>query len=276
MKKPPLLLKPYFVGIGNKIHITQTNGGYLMENEFTLVEHLSELRKRLLIVITTFVITLIIGLYFSPKLLHVLKQQEVAAHVDWNIFHYTDGIFIYLQCALIISCVFTLPVLMYQTWKFMKPGLLEKEIKQTFIFIPAAFLLFIIGVCFAYFVLFPIMLNFMKNINQSIGATEVYGMKQYFALMFGIIIPVAVIFELPIIIGFLTKIGILNSKLLKKSRKVAYFLLVVIGISITPPDFVSDFLIIVPMILLYEVSVLIAKSIERKAMKQLNRVISEE
>lgn len=236
--------------------------------EYTLVQHLTELRKRIILTAIIFIITLAIGLYFSPTILNTLKSHEVAAQVEWNIFNYTDGIIIYLQCAMIISVALTLPVAMFQAWQFMKPGLNEKEVKGTLIFIPAALILFIVGVAFAYIVLFPIMMDFMNNINESIGATETYGMKQYFSFMFGLIIPVAVIFELPVIIGFLTKIGIISSALLKKSRKLSYIVLVVIGVSITPPDFISDFLIIAPMILLFEISILIASSIERKEIKK--------
>ena len=236
--------------------------------EYTLVEHLSELRKRLIFTIAVFIISLAIGFYYSPSILNELKSHDVAQGVEWNLFNYTDGILIYLQCALIISIALTLPVAMFEAWKFMQPGLNDKEKKGTFTFIPAAFFLFIIGVAFAYFVLFPFMMDFMKKINDSIGATETYGMKQYFSFMFGIIIPVAIIFELPVIIGFLTKIGILNSALLKKSRKIAYIVLVVIGVSITPPDFLSDFLIIAPMIILFEVSILISKYIEQKELKK--------
>ncbi len=236
--------------------------------EYTLVEHLTELRKRIIITAIVFIITLAIGFYYSPTILNELKSHDVARGVDWNLFNYTDGIIIYLQCALMISIALTLPVAMFQAWKFMQPALSDHEKKGTFIFIPAAFALFIIGVAFAYFVLFPFMMDFMKKINDSIGATETYGMKQYFSFMFGIIIPVAIIFELPVIIGFLTKIGIINSALLKKSRKLAYIILVVIGVSITPPDFLSDFLIIAPMILLFEFSIIIAKYIERKELKK--------
>ena len=236
--------------------------------EYTLVEHLAELRKRIIFTAIIFVITLAIGLFYSPTILEILKMHEVAADVEWNLFNYTDGIIIYLQCAMIIAAALTLPVAMFQAWRFMRPGLNDKEVKGTFIFIPAAFLLFIIGVSFAYIILFPIMMDFMSNINESIGATETYGMKQYFSFMFGLIIPVALIFELPVIIGFLTKIGIISSALLKKSRKLSYLVLIIIGVSITPPDFISDFLIIVPMILLFELSVFIASSIERKEKKK--------
>src|SRR6185312_5584706 len=177
----------------------------------------------------------------------------------------TDGFMIYLSCALLLSLLITLPVALHQIWLFVKPGLSEDESKGTIIFIPASFLLFLAGISFSYFLLFPLMLNFMSNINESIGAIETYGMKQYFSFMFNLLIPVGIVFELPVVILFLTKIGIVTPDKLRKMRKIAYFILVVVGVSISPPDFVSDVLIIIPLLLLFEISIWVSSlSIKRK------------
>jgi len=236
-----------------------------MDQEFTLVEHLTELRKRLIIVVITFLLSLGIGFSLATRILNILKAQPTAIHVEWNVFGFTDGLMIYFKCALIIAILITLPVLLHQTWLFVKPGLSEKESKGTFIYIPVSFLLFMLGVSFSYFILFPIMLDFMSTINQSIGAIETYGMKQYFTFMFNLIIPVGIVFEMPVIILFLTKLGIVTPTSLRKMRKVAYFILVVVGVLISPPDFISDFLIIIPLLLLFEISILISSwSVKRK------------
>lgn len=236
-----------------------------MDQEFTLVEHLTELRKRLIIVVITFLLSLGIGFSLAARILNIIKAQPTAIHVEWNVFGFTDGLMIYFKCALIIAILITLPVLLHQTWLFVKPGLSEKESKETFIYIPVSFLLFLLGVSFSYFILFPIMLDFMSTINQSIGAIETYGMKQYFTFMFNLIIPVGIVFEMPVIILFLTKLGIVTPTSLRKMRKVAYFILVVVGVLISPPDFISDFLIIIPLFLLFEISILISSwSVMRK------------
>lgn len=228
------------------------------EPELTLVEHLTELRKRLIIVATTFILSLALGFWLAPKTLTFIKQQPTAAHVEWNVFGYTDGLMIYVKCALILAILVTLPIAMYQIWLFVKPGLLEKEARGTIYFIPISFFLFLAGISFSYFILFPLMLNFMSNINESIGALETYGMQQYFTFMFNLIIPVGIVFELPVIILFLTKLGIITPDRLRKMRKVSYFILVVVGVSITPPDFISDFIIVVPLLLLFEISILVS------------------
>ncbi|MBD8026139.1 twin-arginine translocase subunit TatC [Ureibacillus sp. Re31] len=237
------------------------------EQEYTIVEHLTELRKRLIISCSVFIVTLLIGFIFAPDILHFIKAQKVAQNVDWNVFGYTDGISIYVKCALLVSICLTLPVAMHQLWLFTKPGLTKKEASGAAKFVPLAFLLFIIGVSFSYFILFPLMLNFLDNINNSIGATETYGMKQYFTLMFNLLIPVGIVFELPVVILFLTKLGIVTPTRLRKMRKVSYFILIVIGVMISPPDFVSDFLIIIPLLLLFEISIIVSEKTYKKQLQ---------
>ncbi|CAM4078957.1 twin-arginine translocase subunit TatC [Lederbergia lenta] len=233
--------------------------------EYTLVEHLTELRKRLIIIVMTFILSLCIGFGVASKLLNLIKLQPTAVNVDWNVFGFTDGLLIYVKCAMVIAILLTLPIALHQVWLFVKPGLSETEAKGTFRYIPISFFLFLAGVAFSYFILFPLMLDFMSKINQSINATETYGMNQYFTFMFNLIIPVGLIFEMPVVILFLTKLGIVTPKSLRKMRKISYFILVVIGVLITPPDFISDFLIIIPLITLFEISILISSwSFNRK------------
>ncbi|MBD8026779.1 twin-arginine translocase subunit TatC [Ureibacillus sp. Re31] len=235
------------------------------EKELTLVEHLEELRKRLIIISVTFVLSCLIGFWLAPKTLNMIKQQPTAATVDWNLFGYTDGLMIYVKCALILAILITLPVTLWQIWLFVKPGLTEKEAKGTLFYIPISFLLFLFGISFSYFLLFPLMLNFLSNVNTSIGAIETYGIKQYFTLLFNIVLPVGFVFELPVVILFLTNIGLVTPDKLKKMRKVAYFILIIVGVSISPPDFLSDIIIIVPLLLLFEISISVSSwSLKRR------------
>lgn len=111
-------------------------------------------------------------------------------------------------------------------------------------------------------------INFMSSINQSMGATETYGIEQYFTFMFNVILPISIMFEMPVVVLFLTSLVILDPSKLRKARKVSYFILIVVGVSLTPPDVVSDFLIIIPLLLLFEVSILCSSwSLKRKTKK---------
>ena len=98
----------------------------VQEKELTLVEHLSELRKRLIIIAVTFIISIAVGFWLAPKTLNFIKLQPSAAGVDWNLFGYTDGLMIYVKCALILAILITLPVTLYQIWLFVQPALTPK------------------------------------------------------------------------------------------------------------------------------------------------------
>jgi sec-independent protein translocase protein TatC len=154
-------------------------------------------------------------------------------------FSLTDGMFIYMKCAFVCGVLLTLPLALYHIWAFVKPGLTEKKAKGTLAFVLASFMLFLAGISFSYFVVFPAMVSFMGKVNKNVGAVETYGIDRYFSFMFNVIFPMGVAFEMPIIVVFLTKLGLLNPERLKKSRKYAYLALVIVGSSISPPDFVS-------------------------------------
>lgn len=135
------------------------------------------------------------------------------------VFSYTDGFLIYFKCALLVAVLITLPVFLYEVWAFIRPGLTQEEARVTFFYIPWSFILFLIGVAFSFFILFPMIAQFMGAINKSIGVTETYGISQYFNIVF----PVSLVFELPVVVLFLTRLNILNPQKLKKCVKYPIF-----------------------------------------------------
>lgn len=228
-----------------------------MEQE-DLIRHLTEIRKRLIIVLAWFVIMLSTGLYLSGDILLYLKSQPLIGEIKWNVFSLTDGLMIYMKCAFLFALLFTIPVILYQLWAFVRPGLTESESRSALPYIPVAFALFIIGISFSYWVVFPMMIRFMMRMNQAVGAIETYGIDRYFGFLFQIVFPMAIAFELPVILLFLTKIGLLTPERLKMSRKYAYIALTITGSCISPPDMVSHLSVTIPLILLFEISVLAA------------------
>lgn len=224
-----------------------------------IVRHLAELRKRILIAAVFFIVFMAIGLYLAPRTLDWIKENSFPKGVDWNVFSFTDGLFIYMKCAFLFAVLFTLPIVLQQVWRFVEPGLTEKEARGSKVFIPASFVLFLTGILFAYFFVFPMMIGFMSEMNRDIGANEVYGISAFFTFLFNIVFPIAVAFEMPVVVLFLTKLGILSHAKLGKVRKYAYLLLVIIGSMISPPDFVSHLSVSVPLILLFEASVVCSR-----------------
>jgi sec-independent protein translocase protein TatC len=235
-----------------------------LDEAMSLVEHLGELRKRLIWTLVVLIVGMAIGLIFAQPLITYLKHVPPANGLDLNVFSPWDSIKLYMNFALVTGLIVTLPYALYQIWSFLKPGLRPEEQKASLVFIPFAFLLFIIGLAFAYFIVFKMAFLFTTEISARLELKETYGIAQYFTFMFNILIPISLVFELPIVIMFLTKLRILNPKRLHKMRRYAYLVLVIVAAMITPPDALSAIIVSVPMILLYEFSVLLSGFVYRK------------
>ena len=234
------------------------------ESGMDFIEHFSELRKRIFYIAAVLVIAMAGGLLAAGPIITRLKNTEPASAITWNVFSPWDAIRIYVNVSLVFAVVLTLPFTLYQLWAFVKPALHTHEKKASLVYIPFAFILALAGLAFGYFVVFPAAFYFTSSITQTLELTETYGIAQYFSFMFNILIPLSVLFELPIIVMFLTKIRILNPARLQKMRRYAYLALVVVGAMVTPPDAISALIVAVPMVLLYEFSVLLSGVVYRK------------
>lgn len=238
------------------------------ETEMTLFDHLTELRSRLIWVFAVFVLSLGVGLYFAGPVIGHLKEQPIAEGVPLTSLAPSDVLGVYMQFAFVIGMIVTLPVALFHVWRFVSPGLRPNERRVTLSFIPIAFFLFILGLSFGYYVVFPMVMGFMAQMNSYIGTNLMYGIAQYFSFMFNMVIPFGFLFELPIVVMFLTRLRILNPVRLAKARRFAYFGLAVIAIMLTPPDLISDVLVTIPLLVLYEISVWLSRIVYRKQIKE--------
>jgi sec-independent protein translocase protein TatC len=125
-----------------------------------------------------------IGFVFAADLIEIIKNRPPASRIDWNIFAPSDAVRIYLQFAFVIGLIFTSPFALLQLWKFVSPGLQPEERKITISFIPAAVLLFLLGISFGYFIVFPMIFLFLSNVAVSLQVTETYGIAEFFGFMF--------------------------------------------------------------------------------------------
>lgn len=225
-----------------------------------VVEHLDELRNRLIKTAVAFLVSLVGAFIFVEDIYHGLTrdlEQPLA------ILGPSDILWVYMMISAVFAIAVTIPVAAYQTWKFVKPGLTKEEQKLTLSFIPGLFILFMAGISFGYFVLFPIVLKFLTTLSAD-QFQAMFTAEKYFRFMLNLTLPFGFLFEMPIVVLFLTRLGILNPIRMAKARKLAYFILTVVSILITPPDFISDFLVIIPLLVLYEISVSISKFIYKK------------
>ena len=232
------------------------------EKKMGLVKHLTELRNRIIWILAIFVIVFIASFMVTGDVVKYFEAQ--AGDITFNVFAPADALKLYMQFAFVIALVVTFPFILYHIWKFVSPGLREKERKSTGVFIIPATLLFMAGLAFGYYVLFPMLLSFMVKFAVDLGTQQTFGLSQYFSTMFNLVIPLALLCELPVVVMFLTRLRILNPMRMAKIRGYAYIVLVIIGTAISPPDFISDFLVIVPLVILYEVSIFISRVIYRK------------
>ena len=223
------------------------------------VEHLADLRKQLIKGVAVFVVFFIIVFSTVNKWLpYVTRGHELVILGPFEVVKF------YMSISTILALGLSLPFLMHFIWIFIKPGLKENEKGFLGLYSPVMLLLFLIGVAFGYFVLNPLSYDFLIGIGEA-NFNVMISASQYMSYLIMTTIPVGLMFELPIIAMFLSTIGVLTSTTIKKIRKWAYVIMAVISALITPsPDFFSQIIVLIPMILLYEISILLVKRIERK------------
>lgn len=171
--------------------------------------------------------------------------------------------------------IIAFPYIIYQLWKFISPGLLENERRNSRGFIIISSLLFFIGVLFGYFVLTPLSINFLGTYSVSSQVNNQFDIGSYISLVRTASIASGLIFELPIIIYFLTKVGIVNPQILKKYRKYALVIILIISAIITPPDIASQVIVAIPILILYQISIYISAVVVRNQNRKSNTKIKK-
>jgi sec-independent protein translocase protein TatC len=162
------------------------------------------------------------------------------------------------------------PFILWEIWKFISPALYETEKKYAKAFIIVSSLLFFIGVLFGYFVITPLSVYFFGTFNASPEIVNEFNLESYTGMIKTSVIASGLLFELPIIIYFLTKLGLVSPPILKKYRKVALILVLIISAIITPPDIISQVIVSIPIMILYEISILISGVVMKKEAKESN------
>jgi sec-independent protein translocase protein TatC len=230
------------------------------EKEMNFTAHLSELRNRLVVSALFFVAFFIISFIYVDDILNFFLND-----FDFKLTLIGVGeiVWISITVAGIVAIAGTIPILAFQLWMFIKPGLTPKERRASLAFIPAIFLLFLAGLVVGYIMFIKLILPFLLSLNTGLF-NEMFTAEKYFKFLFRVTLPFAIIFEIPIIAMFLTSLGLLTPSFMRKSRKYAYFILVIISTMVTPPDFFLPIVVSIPFFLLYEISILLSSSVYRK------------
>lgn len=234
------------------------------EQSMNLVGHLDELRKRIIITGLAFII------FFIAAFIYVQEIYDffvMGLDFKLTVLSPTEIVWVYFQLAGIVAIALTIPVFAWQLWLFIKPALKPIERRVTLSYIPALFILFIAGLSFGYFLIFPIVFEFLLSLAGD-NMQNMFTIEKYFGFVMKITLPFAFLFELPVIVMFLTSLGIINPPILAKIRKYAYFVLAIVAAAITPPDWLSQIIVLVPLCLLYEISIQLSKIVYRKKLKK--------
>ena len=178
----------------------------------------------------------------------------------------------HIMTSIAAGFVISFPYVLYQFWSFISPGLYSNEKKYARGFIFVSSLLFFIGVSFGYYVVCPLSINFLGNYTVSQEVFNDFDLSSYISLVRASALSSGVIFELPIIIYFLTKVGLVTPKILVKYRKYALVFVLILAAIITPPDVASQIIVAIPILILYQISIYISKIVLKTIFKDLSKL----
>lgn len=167
------------------------------------------------------------------------------------------------------------PYILYELWKFISPGLHPNERKHSRGFIFTASLLFFCGTLFGYYVVAPLSINFLVSFNVSDQVSNEIDLASYIATVRTSVIACGLIFELPIIVYFLTKVGLVTPEILKKYRKISLVVVLILSAVITPPDVTSQIVVAFPILILYQISIYISKRVLKRQAKQEAKIVAD-
>lgn len=244
----------------------------MAEKELNLIEHMDELRKRLIITAVAFIVFLAVGLIYVKDIYNYFMG---GLGYKLMVLGPSDIIWIYFHIATIFAAAVTIPVAAWQLWLFVKPALKPIEQKVTLAYIPALFFLFIGGLAFGYFFIFPNIMRFLVNLGKDLMTTS-FTADKYFIFLINMTLPFGFAFELPLVMMFLTTLGIVNPFKIVKLRKYAYLLLVIIASMISPPELMSHISVAIPLILIFEISVLLSKIVYKKKQRNEQLLYTED
>ena len=236
------------------------------EEKLPFTSHLEELRKRLIYCFVAVGIGFVASYAFKEKLFQVLVQPLIGVMKTGDTMVFTglpEAFFTYLKVAFLSGIMLAAPVLFYQFWMFVAPGLYAKEKRMLLPIIFLSTLFFLGGALFGYFVVFPWGFRFFLGFaTDTIKALP--SMKEYLSLSAKLLIAFGLVFELPLVITFLAKLGVVSVDFLKKNRKYAILLFFAGAAIITPPDVVTQIFMALPLMLLYEISIVGARVFGKK------------
>lgn len=238
------------------------------DEEDSLILHLTELRSRLLKCVLAMLAMVPLAAYFNdPIFSFIIAPIQPHLHkLDTSLVFsgLMDKFVIYMKVGIASVILFSSPVCFYQLWKFVEPGLYEHERKYGILFVISAILLFLMGAAFAYYLVFPITFEYLLNLGDP-TIRPMLNISDYLSFVIFMALGIGFVFELPVFFAILAMLGIIDADFLIKSRRYAIVAMAIVSAVITPsPDPISMFMVLIPLVILYEISILVVRLIARR------------
>ena len=251
--------------------LSESKNSTAHESEMLLTDHLEELRRRLIIAVAAIGIGTLVSYYFSEELFRILMAPLLAAMpTDGGLIFtgLTETFFTYLKISILAGFFIASPIIIFQIWRFSAPGLYADEKRYVFPFVFFATLFFVGGALFGYFVVFPFGFKFFMGFATDF-IRPMPSVREYFSFAVRMLFAFGVVFELPVVTAFLAIFGLIRAETLTNKRKYAILGAFVIAAVLTPPDIASQLMMAGPIIVLYEISIIVARICGRKKVEKV-------
>ncbi len=254
--------------------------------EMSFLDHLEELRWRIFKGMGGVLFGSIVCMFFADFVIdQILLGPTHADFFMYELFGFdatqlvlqnrtiTGQFFAYWGSVLVVGIIIGSPIFLYQMWKFIEPGLYPAEKKGLRYSSVFATFFFILGILFGYCIITPLALQFFAKFVISPQVINEFDITKYFGMVTMWVFGVGVIFELPVVMYFLARVGLVTAEFLRKGRKYAAIIILIVAAVLTPPDFISQILVAVPMVGLYELSIYISSVVERRRARELKKAL---
>jgi len=231
------------------------------DKKLTVLGHLGELRSRLIKCVIAVAITSLISFIFAKQIFDILILP--AGEIDLIYIEMTEMIGTYMRVSLASGIILAMPYLIYQVVMYVSPALTRKEKKYVYLILPWVTLMFVGGVAFSYFILIPPATKFLITFGSDIATPQIK-IGNYISIVTRLLVAIGLVFELPVLTTFLARIGVITPKWLAGKRKLAIIFAFILAAIITPTfDPINQSLVAIPLIILYEMSIWLAKLVHR-------------
>lgn len=235
--------------------------------KLTLMEHLGELRKRVVISFIAIIICAFAAYRYMDKIIDIITRP--AGELEFIYLSPPELFMAYIKISLVLGLIVASPIILLQIWGFVKPGLKKKEKKYVMFALSMGTIFLLMGVIFAYYIIVPMTIKFFIGVSVD-RITPSFSFANYVSFVSSLLLSFGLVFELPLLVILLTQLGLVAPKTLRKYRKFIILIIFIVSAILTPPDVVSQVLMAIPMTLLYEFSIMVSSIIYKKKKQSIS------